>query len=60
MRLFTCLKFSLLFTVPCMGEIALQTDWSEGPGIQGPVECFNNAFYQTTGISWDEIPGEIR
>jgi len=38
---------------------ALQTDWSGGPGVSGPVPEFRNSFYQGAGIDYSGTPGTI-
>jgi hypothetical protein len=38
---------------------AVQTDWSGGPGVSGPVMEFRNTFYQSSNIEYAELPGII-
>jgi hypothetical protein len=40
-------------------EFASQTDWSGGPGIQGPVNEWSETFESSIDISWLSIPGQI-
>jgi hypothetical protein len=40
-------------------EMAVQTDWSGGPGVSGPVPDFRNAFYTSSNIEYAETPGII-
>ncbi len=41
------------------GDVAVQADWSGGPGISGPVMQFRNTFYLSSGIDYAEVPGFI-
>jgi hypothetical protein len=40
------------------GEFCIQTDWSGGPGVPGPVGSWGSDFSSFTGITWQE-PGVI-
>jgi hypothetical protein len=35
----------------------VQTDWSGGPGVLGPVTDFGSDFYAESGIEWSQSPG---
>ena len=37
----------------------VQTDWSGGPGVLGPVIELSDQFYHDTGVEWGCIPGDI-
>ena len=37
----------------------VQTNWSDGPGIEGPVTQWTSSFYDSDGIAWLSIPGQI-
>jgi len=36
-----------------------QSDWSGGSGPLGPVPAWNNAFFDSVGVSWRAIPGQV-
>ncbi len=40
-------------------ETAIQTDWSGGPGISGPVLSWGNTFDMENGVSWYSSTGEL-
>ncbi len=46
-------------------ETAVQTDWSGGPGIPGPVPAWGSGFDRSAGMEWEEpglltmLPGEV-
>jgi len=40
-------------------DSAVQTDWSGGPGVLGPVIELSDQFYHDTGVEWGCIPGDI-
>ena len=40
-------------------DSAVQTDWSGGNGIPGPVCDWSNEFYQSSYINWSENPGSL-
>lgn len=37
---------------------AVQTDWSGGPGVQGPVLDLGTSFHVDTSVNWS-VPGEL-
>jgi hypothetical protein len=39
-------------------DSAVQTDWSGGGGVQGPVTDWGDTFHQATGIDW-QSPGSL-
>jgi hypothetical protein len=41
------------------GDSAAQTDWSGGPGVNGPVTDWGGTFNSETGVIWSETPGDI-
>lgn len=51
--------FSLIVLAPfeTHADSAVQTDWSEGNGILGPVLDWGSKFYQFSGIDWSDNPG---
>jgi len=59
----TCKAGSLLLVVSSValaqGGLFGQTDWSGGSGVQGPVYPWGNAFYTSTDINWDGLPGYL-
>jgi hypothetical protein len=42
-----------------LADEAVQTDWSGGGGVQGPVSAWGNEFYASAGASWLAIPGRL-
>jgi hypothetical protein len=56
MKLF--LTALLLSHFPLFAETAVQTDWSGGPGVLGPVVAFGNTFLSDSGICIT-TPGQI-
>jgi hypothetical protein len=48
--------FSAVFTV-ARGATATQTDWSEGPGVLGPVTIWGSEFCLDTAVSWIDNAG---
>ncbi|UCE27051.1 MAG: T9SS type A sorting domain-containing protein [Candidatus Coatesbacteria bacterium] len=42
------------------GDEAIQTDWSEGPGVTGPVTDWGNTFDNEVYINWYDVPGELK
>ncbi len=51
----------LLLFIFCSGALAgsaTQTDWSGGPGVEGPVLSLGTSFYQDTSVKWS-VPGEL-
>jgi len=41
-------------------DSAVQTDWSGGSGVLGPVIDWGNDFYQSSCINWSDYPGSLR
>ncbi len=37
----------------------VQTDWSDGDGVTGPVTDWDRGFDSATGVSWRSIPGQL-
>jgi hypothetical protein len=53
---------SLLLTIWGVGAFAgsaVQTDWSGGDGVEGPVTEWNTTFASQDQVSWLSIPGQI-
>ncbi len=42
-----------------MAQTAIQTDWSGGPGISGPVYNWGNTFDMENGVDWYSSTGEL-
>lgn len=55
--------FILLFSIAvgsvAIAETAIQTDWSGGPGVSGPVIDWGNTFDMASGINWSTSAGEL-
>ncbi len=49
----------LLVPFESYADSALQTDWSGGYGILGPILDWGNRFYQSSNINWSDIPGSL-
>jgi len=41
-------------------DSSVQTDWSGGSGVLGPVIDWDNEFYQSSCIDWADYPGSLR
>jgi hypothetical protein len=41
------------------GDVAIQTDWSGGPGVPGPVTDWGDTFDSATSINWNDTPGSL-
>lgn len=50
---------ALLSVSLAFAETAEQTDWSNGPGIPGPVPDWGDQFDVNSGCSWSKYQGEI-
>ncbi len=46
----------LLFSAVTLAFTAEQSDWSEGPGVQGPVDRFDLSFSSSVNVQW-HVPG---
>jgi hypothetical protein len=44
-------------SVWCGEEV--QSDWSRGQGVPGPVLSWNGAFAEAQGVSWRAVPGQL-
>jgi len=53
------LIISLIFGTTALPQTATQTDWSEGPGISGPVSNWGNAFDMEIGVNWYSFTGAL-
>ncbi len=58
--------YQVKFVVPVLflisyvyADSAVQTDWSGGYGILGPVPDWGNEFYQTSCINWSDYPSSL-
>jgi len=40
-------------------DSAVQTDWSGGPGVWGPVIEWSDQFYFDTDVEWGSTPGDV-
>jgi len=58
---FTLLSGGLLCLVSfsVQAEVAVQTDWSGGPGVSWPVIELGTQFSTSSGIEWLRFPGEL-
>jgi hypothetical protein len=45
--------------LPIYADSAVQTDWSGGDGILGPVLDWGNEFFQSSSIDWSSNPGSL-
>jgi len=52
-----CLMFFIMF--PLFAEDTFQTDWSGGPGVQGPVLQWESTFSEADDISWRSVAGQL-
>jgi hypothetical protein len=55
---------SLVFPILILAAIsfagsAMQTDWSGGPGVLGPVTDWGNHFHIGSDLDWDTYPGHL-
>jgi hypothetical protein len=48
-----------LFAIPVFANSAGQTDWSGGPGVEGPVGPWGNSFSTGINIDFDTTPGTL-
>ncbi len=54
------LPFLIIFTITItFADSAVQTDWSGGDGIPGPVLNWGNVFFQSLYIDWSTYPGTL-
>jgi hypothetical protein len=51
------LAFGFLIIVDA--DSAIQTDWSGGPGMLGPVLDWSNLFYLAADLEWGAFPGHV-
>jgi hypothetical protein len=58
-RIFLPLLIILCITIT-FADSAVQTDWSGGDGILGPVIDWGDEFYQSSCINWSGYPGIAR
>ena len=55
--IFFVLSLYVLAPFGAYADSAVQTDWSDGGGIPGPVLEWGNEFYQSSFINWYTNPG---
>lgn len=48
-----------LMPIVCLAGQAVQTDWSGGPGAQGPVSDWGDLFDSADSVSWLSIEGQL-
>jgi len=58
MRFLTPTPILLLVSI-CVAGTAIQTDWSGGDGILGPVTELGNEFYIEADVNWSSESGEV-
>lgn len=57
---FALVLFSiLLWSGVAFSESAIQTDWSYGPGVYGPVTNWEETFYSSSEIYWESEVGSL-
>ena len=47
------------FVTITFADSAVQTDWSGGDGIIGPVSTWGNEFYMSSTLDWTSFPGSL-
>lgn len=57
-----CLYVLLVFVFcfSAFAESETQTEWSGGPGVQGPVTDWQDRFYMSGDMDWDTTPGQLK
>ena len=50
---------ALIVTGGAMAQDLTQTDWSGGPGVEGPVAEFGDTFASEDGVAAGSIPGQL-
>ncbi len=55
----TVAYLALALAAPALGAEALQTDWSGGGGVAGPVADWGTLFASAQGIDWASPPGGL-
>jgi hypothetical protein len=58
-RCLVTIAFLLLAGVAFAYETAVQTDWSGGDGVPGPVTDWGDTFDTSEDVDWSEHPGEV-
>ncbi|MCK5786176.1 MAG: hypothetical protein KAH54_06425, partial [Candidatus Sabulitectum sp.] len=58
MWLFIIVLLSVIAST-CIADSVVQTDWSGGPGIFGPVTSLGTDFFWDTDVAWLTSPGGI-
>jgi len=53
------LTIILIIAAVALGEVAVQTDWSGGPGVDGPVADWGDQFDTSSDIDWSSQAGSI-
>ncbi len=54
-----CSTLLILLVSGGRADQAVQTDWSGGPGVTGPVTDWSERFDSSTRIAWQRAPGEV-
>lgn len=54
------LPLLLAITGTLLAESAVQTDWSGGPGVPGPVTLWGDRFNISDEMDWDTEPGQLK
>ncbi len=49
----------LLLSPPVLGETDVQSDWSGGGGLAGPVDDWGDRFMTSTDVDYDGTSGEL-
>ena len=50
---------ALTFGSRVIAETAIQTDWSDGAGVSGPVMNWGSAFDSENNVNWYSVTGEL-
>jgi hypothetical protein len=53
------LPVGLAWCAAAAAEDRVQTDWSGGPGLFGPVPAWGDRFDADTDVAWRSIPGQL-
>ncbi len=54
------LTVTMFFLVNLFASPAVQSDWSGGPGINGPETSWGNQFNSSESIAWNSISGQFQ
>ena len=53
----SCLIIGSVFLT--YGDSAVQTDWTGGSGVLGPVTDWGSYFYLDNSLEWGSFPGDV-